>query len=49
VKKYLVDKGAVKPDMIVAEGRGEAEPVGDNKTKEGQFLNRRVEIREQPK
>jgi len=49
VKKFLVDKGAVKPDMIVAEGRGEAEPVGDNKTKEGQFLNRRVEIREQPK
>jgi len=46
VKKYLVDNGHVKADMIVAEGRGEAEPVGDNKTKEGQFLNRRVEIRE---
>jgi len=49
VKKYLVDKGHVKADMISAEGRGEAEPVGDNKTKDGQFKNRRVEIREQPK
>jgi outer membrane protein OmpA-like peptidoglycan-associated protein len=49
VKKYLVDTGHVKADMITAEGRGEAEPVGDNKTKEGQFENRRVEIREQPK
>ncbi|MCP2501848.1 MAG: OmpA family protein [Deltaproteobacteria bacterium] len=46
VKKYLVDNGHVKPDMITAVGYGEAEPVGDNKTKEGQFLNRRVEIRE---
>ena len=49
VKKYLVDNGHVKADMISAEGRGEADPVGDNKTKEGQFKNRRVEIREQAK
>ena len=49
VKKYLVDQGHVKPDMITAEGKGEADPVGDNKTKEGQFQNRRVEIREQAK
>ena len=49
VKKYLVDKGYVKADMITAVGRGKAEPVGESKTKEGQFKNRRVEIREQPK
>jgi OOP family OmpA-OmpF porin len=49
VKKYLVDSGNVKADMIAAEGRGEADPVGDNKTKDGQFQNRRVEIREQAK
>jgi OOP family OmpA-OmpF porin len=49
VKKYLVDNGHVKADMIAAEGRGKADPVGDNKTKEGQFKNRRVEIREQAK
>jgi outer membrane protein OmpA-like peptidoglycan-associated protein len=49
VKKYLVDTGNVKADMITAEGRGKAEPVGDNKTKEGQYQTRRVEIREQIK
>jgi len=49
VKKYLVDKGHVKADMITAVGKGEADPVGDNKTKEGRFQNRRVEIREQAK
>jgi len=46
VKKYLVDSGYVKADMIDAEGRGKAEPVASNKTKEGRFQNRRVEIRE---
>jgi OOP family OmpA-OmpF porin len=44
VKKYLVDKGGVKADRITAEGKGEADPVGDNKTKKGQFENRRVEV-----
>ena len=46
VKKYLVDSGYVKADMIDAEGRGKAEPVASNKTKEGRAQNRRVEIRE---
>jgi len=49
VKKFLVDNGHVKADMITAVGKGKADPIGDNKTKEGQFENRRVEIREQPK
>ena len=49
VKKYLVDNGHVKADMITAVGKGKADPVGDNKTKEGQFKNRRVEIREEAK
>jgi outer membrane protein OmpA-like peptidoglycan-associated protein len=43
VKKYLVDKGE-KTDRITAVGKGEAEPIGDNKTKQGQFQNRRVEV-----
>ena len=43
VKKYLVDKGE-KADRITSVGKGEAEPVGDNKTKQGQFQNRRVEV-----
>jgi len=49
VRKYLVDSGVVKADMIRAEGRGEADPVADNKTKEGRFKNRRVEISEEGK
>jgi len=40
-KKYLVDKGAVD-GMITSEGYGEANPIGNNKTKEGQQKNRRV-------
>ena len=43
VKKYLVDKGE-KADRITASGKGEANPVGDNKTEKGQFENRRVEV-----
>jgi len=49
VKKYLVDSGHVKAEMITAEGRGEADPIADNKTKEGRFKNRRVEIQESTK
>jgi len=41
VKKYLVGE-AIAPEKITSEGKGEADPVGDNKTKEGQFQNRRV-------
>lgn len=49
VKKYLVESGYVKADMITAEGRGEAEPIADNKTREGRAKNRRVEISEHGK
>jgi len=41
VKKYLVGE-AVAPERITSGGQGKADPVGDNKTKEGQFQNRRV-------
>ena len=43
VKAYLVAKGMEK-NRIYTEGKGEAQPVADNKTKEGQAKNRRVEI-----
>ncbi|MGB8516851.1 MAG: OmpA family protein, partial [Gallionella sp.] len=43
VKAYLVKKG-VAADRITAEGKGSANPIGDNKTKAGQALNRRVEV-----
>ncbi|MDP2657696.1 MAG: OmpA family protein [Candidatus Deferrimicrobium sp.] len=44
VKKYLVENGAATPDKIKPVGYGESRPVADNKTKEGKFKNRRVEI-----
>jgi len=44
VKAYLVKHG-VAPDRIITKGIGSAEPIGDNNTKTGQALNRRVEIR----
>ena len=44
VKKYLVDNGHVKPEMITAEGKGKTDPVGDNKTEEGREQNRRTDF-----
>jgi OOP family OmpA-OmpF porin len=44
VKKYLVDNGHEKADRITTVGKGEADPVGDNKTEKGRFENRRVEV-----
>jgi OmpA-OmpF porin, OOP family len=43
VKAYLITKG-VPADLIQASGRGETEPVADNKTREGRAQNRRVEV-----
>ena len=44
VKKYLAGE-AIAPEKITSEGKGAADPVGDNKTKEGQFQNRRVVLK----
>jgi OOP family OmpA-OmpF porin len=43
VKNYLTEHG-VPGDKITVEGKGKADPVADNKTKEGRAKNRRVEI-----
>ncbi|MBL9101186.1 MAG: OmpA family protein [Myxococcales bacterium] len=44
VKKYLVDKG-VADDRMRTRGAGPDEPIGDNKTRAGKALNRRIEFK----
>ena len=43
VKAYLVSKN-VEKNRVYTEGKGEKQPVADNKTTEGRAKNRRVEI-----
>ncbi len=43
VRAFLVNSG-VSPERISASGRGEDEPIADNRTAEGRANNRRVEI-----
>ncbi|MDH7516550.1 MAG: OmpA family protein [Bacteroidota bacterium] len=43
VRKYLVDHG-VPPDIIIAKGYGESQPIDDNQTPQGRQRNRRVEL-----
>ena len=43
IKAYLVSKG-VEKNRVYTEGKGEKQPVADNKTTEGRAKNRRVEI-----
>ena len=44
VKDMLVNEFGVDEPKLVTEGKGETQPVADNKTKEGKMLNRRVEF-----
>ncbi|MHB9100801.1 MAG: Ig-like domain-containing protein [Sulfuricella sp.] len=43
VKKYLVEAGKLPADIVIAEGRGEAEPLYPN-TKDSRHRNRRVDL-----
>ena len=43
VKAYLASKG-IEANRVYTEGKGEKQPVADNKTADGRAKNRRVEI-----
>ena len=43
MKAYLTSKGIDK-NRVYTEGKGEKQPVADNRTAEGRAKNRRVEI-----
>jgi len=44
VKALLVSEFSIDAGRIDTEGKGETEPIADNKTKEGRVQNRRVEF-----
>lgn len=43
VKAYLVSKG-IEKNRVYTEGKGEKQPVADNRTAEGRAKNRRVDV-----
>jgi OmpA-OmpF porin, OOP family len=43
VKAYFVSRG-IEGNRVYTEGKGEKQPVADNKTRDGRAKNRRVEI-----
>ena len=43
VMEYLISQG-VKPDLVMAVGHGEADPIATNSTPAGRAQNRRVEL-----
>jgi OOP family OmpA-OmpF porin len=44
VKQMLMNEFSIEESRIDTDGKGESEPVADNKTKEGKMQNRRVEF-----
>ena len=48
VADYLVRRDNVLPERIIAEGRGESNPIATNSTANGRAMNRRVQIQLTP-
>ena len=48
VRDFLVHNLDIAPQRVLAEGRGEADPVASNETADGRRTNRRVEVRIEP-
>lgn len=44
VKEYLISRFKVPADRLQTSGKGDSEPIADNKTADGKALNRRVEF-----
>lgn len=45
VRWYLIAKGGLDKDKVIALSEGEAKAIANNNTEEGQFLNRRIEVK----
>jgi len=41
--QFLISQG-VRPDLVAAQGYGDADPIPPNSTREGRAQNRRVEL-----
>jgi outer membrane protein OmpA-like peptidoglycan-associated protein len=44
VANWIIFHGQIPANRFQLEGRGEADPVGDNNTEQGKALNRRIEV-----
>lgn len=44
VQQYLIHKGVVPPDKIMAVGYGSSRPLASNATAQGQAINRRIDV-----
>ncbi|MCB0457320.1 MAG: OmpA family protein, partial [Flavobacteriaceae bacterium] len=45
VRWYLISKGGFDKNKVIALSEGEAKPIASNNTEEGQFLNRRIDVK----
>lgn len=44
VKNVLLKQSTINPSILFSEGHGASEPIGNNGTRDGRALNRRIEI-----